>query len=147
MAISRHFHPEFDFLLTWLRDEVDDDQLRRHILVLNDEENHRVAYRELADCRDVVEFGGLTVSGTVENARLETNKSDWRLAILITPDDTLRYGMARAFQMFAKDTHAAAEIFTDVGEALDWLADDEADRDSLARFVREVTRGREAGAD
>lgn len=134
MGFSRRYLKDNNFLVTKVTGEVNDHNLREHVIELNMETEGISDLRELADCRGIVDLTQLTVQGTSECAKLENNRPNSLLAILV-PDSTLLFGMARAYQAFSEDRRKDTEIFKSIDEALAWLSKDEREREELKDFI------------
>ncbi len=134
MGFSRHYLKANIFVLTKICGEVNDYNLREHIIAFKEETKGMSRLRELADCRGIENLENLTVSGTTRNAQIVDNRPDYLSALLVN-DSTLLYGMARSFQMFFEESRKEVKIFKDIDDALDWLAIDDQEKEILKDFV------------
>ena len=134
MGFARHYLKDYNFMYTKIYGEVNDQSLQQHVISLNKETDGISGLRELADCRELSEMTALTVQGTANCACLENRRPYSLLAILVT-DSTLLFGMARAYQAFSEDRRKSTEIFRDINQALEWLANDEGEAEGFKKFV------------
>ena len=134
MGFSRHYLKDNNFMFTRITGEVNDQNLRQHVIDLNRESEGISDLRELADCTGIKSMENLTVKGTSGCADLENNRPNSLLAILVT-DSALLYGMARAYQAFSEDRRESVQIFKDKNEALAWLANDDAEIEVFNKFI------------
>ncbi|MCP4631401.1 MAG: hypothetical protein GY855_00635 [candidate division Zixibacteria bacterium] len=134
MGFQRHFLKQDNFILSKASGELNDQDLMQQVVSLNRETEGVSDFRELSDCRDLKSLEKLTVHGTTQCAQAEENRSESLLAILIA-DSNLHFGMARAYQMLAEENRKAVKIFTDLHEALAWLAKDSQEIEVLKNFV------------
>lgn len=111
-------------MYTRISGEINDEDLKQHVIDFNKETEGISDLRELADCRDLLNLEALTVKGTSDCAILEDNKPESLLAILVT-ESSLLFGMARVYQIFAEGRRECVKIFKDINSALKWLAKDE----------------------
>jgi len=140
MGIRRQHAKGHNFILTLLSDTLNDEILMEHVRLLNIETTGAVNLKELADCRWLTSFDGLTVSGTTMCAKVENNKPGSLLAILVPPGNKALFGLARAYQMFAEKHRQIIRIFTDLHEALNWLGDDPSEAEALIEVVNHANR-------
>jgi len=135
MGFSRHYFKEYNFMLTKINGEINDNDLSRHVVALNKETEGLINLKELADCREITKIN-LTTQGTTINASHEKNKPGSKLAILTPVDNTLIFAMARAYQMFSEDYRESVGLFHDLNEALVWLTDNnEPENKSLTLLI------------
>ncbi len=123
MAISRRYFADEDFVLTWIHGSVDDLQLHEHVIALNQESRAMGAFSELADCRDVEDFEGITNQGMVIAAQLESFRPTSRrgqLAIVVREPEHLT--IVRIYQAVCEGFRRAVLATLDYDEALAWLA-------------------------
>lgn len=119
---ARFYKFEHNFVLVNVTQNVDDDQLRQHVLDYNREVGDRQGLLELADCRGMTDVQHLTVQGCIECAFLERESPrvvGGKLAVLVT--SPLHYGIARAYASIAELNRGSAQVFYALEEALDWL--------------------------
>ena len=103
--------------------DIDDDQIREHILQLDIEAANIVGLLELFDVRNILSSDKVSVSGLVHLGQkhpmvMPRNKTG-KLAILVS--NPLHYGLARAFLTFAVEDGGSAAIFYDYDDALEFL--------------------------
>ena len=135
MIFSRHFSKDHNFMYTKIAGEINDQNLRQHVIDKNKETEGISNFRELADCREISCMDSLTVQGAADSADTERDMHDSLLAILVT-NSTLLFGLARAYQTFAEDRRKSVEIFKDIDKALAWLANDEQEVDLLNEYIK-----------
>ena len=123
MGFSLHYLKDHKFMYTRISGEINDQDLKQHVIDFNKETEGISDLRELADCRDLINLEALTVKGTSDCAILEDNKPESLLAILVT-ESPLLFGMARVYQIFAEGRRESVKIFKDINSALKWLAKD-----------------------
>ena len=134
MGFSAHFLKTRGFLLNTISGELTDENLMNHVSALNKVTRNMLDLRELADCRGVTCVDGLSAVGVAETANIEVLKPGSLLAILISESDLL-YGMARAYQAFSEEKRKDTEIFSNLNDALRWLANDDIEYELLLEFV------------
>ena len=134
MGFSTYYLKDHNFILTHISDEVDDHNLKQYVLTLNKNTEGMLNIRELADCRCVESMEKLTSQGTAACAELEKYRPDSLLAILVT-ESPLLYGLVRTYQTFAEGRRKEVKIFTDINQALTWLANDEKDLQIINNFA------------
>jgi hypothetical protein len=122
------------FMFTKISGDVNDQNLKQHVLDLNRETEGISNLRERADCRVITDMERLSVQGTADCARLESNRPHSLLAIFVT-DSTLLYGMARAYQVFSEDRRKGTKIFKNLDDALAWLANDDQEARLFYDFI------------
>lgn len=135
MGFIRKFYQQYDFMLTIISGKVDDKNLFEHVLALNTETEGVIGLKELADARNMTDLKSLSVKGVTRCAAAEIDRPGSKLALLIPRKTPMVYGMARAFQVFSDKHREEVKIFTDIEDAVDWLADNEADSVSISDFV------------
>lgn len=133
MEFNRFYAEDLKFEVTLVSGEINDDNLREHILKLNESTGDISDLKELADCRNITSLEKITVAGTVRNADLEATRPESRLALLVS-DDVLLYGMARSYQQFSEDRRESCQIFKSLDDALLWLAKE--DKEQALSFER-----------
>lgn len=139
MAIEMHYLEERRFMLTVVHGEIHDEQLMEHVQELNQVTAGVSDLRELADSRQITDLERLSVRGTTLGAAHEIPRLEGKLAILVT-DSPLMFGLARAYQAFAQNQRGSVEIFHELDEALEFLAEGEEDLQGLREFVAGVGR-------
>ena len=137
MGFTRHYLKEYNFMLTKITGEVNDQNLKQHVMSLNKETEGISALRELADCREIADMSHLTVKGTADCAQLENKRPNSLLALLVS-DSKLLFGMARAYQTFSEDRRKETKIFKNLVDALGWLARDEKEIEFLKEFIEKA---------
>lgn len=137
MGFSRHYLKECNFMLTKISGEVNDQNLRQHVIDLNRETEGISDLRELADCRDIRDMKRLSAQVTADCGHLENNRPYSLLALLIN-DSKLLFGMARAYQTFSQDRRKDTQIFKNLNDALSWLARDEKEIEILKDFIHKI---------
>ena len=70
-----------------------------------------------------------------DSAESEKNKQGSKLAILVSKDSDVVYGMANAYRMFAEEHREFVKIFRELQEALIWLSDSDLEAESLSALV------------
>jgi hypothetical protein len=136
MAFSRHFLRQHDFAFTQCHGVIDDNSLRIHLLCFGIEAQGMTTIRELADARGIEKANKATVSGLVELAQLDKERSAGRkeyLAIVVTRP--LIYEM---FRLYADSVRAGKQdigIFHKPSQALSWLGYDGPEVSQLHRFM------------
>ena len=110
MGFSRYYFQEYNFMLTKITGEINDDDLYHHVVTLNQESEGLINLKELADCREITKIN-LSTNGTTKNASYEKNKPGSRLAILTPKGNDLIFAMARACQMFSGDSRESVNLF------------------------------------
>jgi hypothetical protein len=138
MGLSSHYLEDKEFLFSRISGDLNNLNLFHFVLEVNRLNANKTIRKELADCREVTTLDEMTVPGVVACARAEKERSESLLAILIT-ESALQFGMARAFQTFSADQRKGVEIFTDIHEALAWLAKDEQEAEVIRSFVESLT--------
>jgi len=134
MGFSVYFNQKNHFVLTRLSGDIDNNNLRNHVLNLNKLTEGISELREIADCRNIENISYLTVEGTKIGAELESNKLGSLLAIVV-PDSPLFYGMARVYQTFSGNHREAVNLFYNIRDALAWLGYGEVEIEELITFV------------
>ncbi len=134
MGITMHYLKEYNFILSKLSGEINDQNLREYVLAFNKKTRGIPNLRELADCREIENLENMTVRGATSISQDVENHPDSIIAILVN-DSTLLYGMARSYQMFQYEKRKAAEIFKDIDEALSWLSDNDSEIEEFKKFV------------
>lgn len=133
--IERNFKPESRFVHVVLRDDMNDAQVREHLIAYNQEAADLHAVLELVDCRPLTDISDLTAQGCFQNALLEEGQP-WsrggKLAVFVT--NKHQYGMARAYCISASSYRQEAEVFYELREALEWLQPDE-DLGEILTFI------------
>ena len=136
MGFSRHLLKSHKFMYNKVSGEVNDHNLKQHIIDLNLETEDIDDLRELADCRDISNVKDLTIErGISPSVSSIKNKPQGMLAILV-PESPLIFGMARAYKTFAEDELKYVEIFKDINHALEWLAKDEQEIAIFNEFIK-----------
>lgn len=135
MGFSLHYLKDHRFMYTRISGEINDQDLKQHVIDFNKETEGISDLRELADCRDLINLEALTVKGTSYSAILEDNKPESLLAILVT-ESSLLFGMARVYQIFAEGRRESVKIFKDINSALKWLAKDEQEVAIFNEFIK-----------
>ena len=135
MEPGSYYLEEHGFVFNKFAGKVDDASLLRLINKINDIAGGRADLRELSDCRDVQSIEELTVEGTISSSKEEINRPQSLLAILVPEFDQQIWGMAKVYQSFSEGTRQAVEIFTDLGEAISWLARDPDEENLLQEFI------------
>lgn len=136
MGFSIHYLKDHRFMYTKISGEINNQNLKQHVIDFNKETEGISDLRELADCRDLINLKALTVNGTSYCATLENNKPQSLLAILVT-ESPLLFGMARVYQIFAEGRRGCVKIFKDINNALEWLAKDEQEITLFNEFIKE----------
>lgn len=142
MGITRHYCHDLNFVLVRFAGEVDDMQLRQHMLAINEETRHNDSIKEIADCREVTSVASLSVKGTIEAVGLTVDQPRCRngkLAILI-PEDLVSLGLAKVFQSMSSSHRKDVEIFYDAASALTWLGYDGTQSGRLKDFMNTSRR-------
>ena len=138
MGFTRYYFQEYNFMLTKLAGEVNDNDLSHHVVALNQETEGLTSLKELADCREITKIK-LSTQGTTDSAGHEKNKPGSKLAILTPKGNNLIFAMARAYQMFSEDFRESVRIFHDLHEAINWLSSDNVlEREALIDLVNDV---------
>ena len=135
MGFSLHYLKDHKFMYTRISGEINDQDLKQHVINFNKETEGISDLRELADCRDLINLEALTVKGTSYSAILEDNKPESLLAILVT-ESALLFGMARVYQIFVEGRRESVKIFKDINSALKWLAKDEQEIAIFNEFIK-----------
>ena len=136
MGFSRHLLKSHKFLYTKISGEINDHNLRQHIIDLNSETEDIYDLRELADCRDITNVKDLTIKeGISTNVSMIKNKHQGVLAMVI-PESLLLYGMARAYQTFVANKVKCVEVFKDINNALEWLANNDQEIAKFNEFIK-----------
>ena len=134
MGFSRHFLKENNFLLTRVSGDINKTNLMEHMIAFNNETSGISDLRELGDLRGIESLDELSVSQTTRLAGIENSHPGFLLA-MVTDENPLVYGMARAFQMFAENNKKEVRVFKDMDEALSWIAKDDEEFDVLKAFI------------
>ncbi len=136
MGFSRHFIQKYNFMLTKITGEINDDDLSHHVGALNQETEGLTNLKELADCRGITKIN-LSTRGTTLNADREKNKPGSNLAILVPKENDMIFAMARAYQMFSENHRKSVEVFRDYSEAISWLTKDNSQEiDEINKFIK-----------
>ena len=135
MGFSLHYLKDHRFMYTRISGEINDQDLKQHVINFNKETEGISDLRELADCRNLINLEALTVKGTSYSAILEDNKPESLLAILVT-ESALLFGMARVYQIFVEGRRESVKIFKDINSALKWLAKDEQEIAIFNEFIK-----------
>jgi len=125
MGFKRHYFKQYNFMLTKISGEINDNDLSLHVEDMNQAADGLINLKELADCREITIIN-LTTQGTTNNASDENNKPGSKLAILTPVDNVMILAMARAYQIFSEDNRESVGLFQDFDEAMVWLTDDNA---------------------
>ena len=124
-------------MFTKISGEVNDQNLRQHVVDLNRETEGIYDLRELADCRDIQDMRHLSAQGTADCAQIENKRPNSLLALLVS-ESSLLFGMARAYQAFSQDRRKDAQIFKNLDDALVWLSSDEKEIEILKDFINKT---------
>ena len=90
MGFTRHYIKNKNFVLTLVRDKVNNKLLEEHVLALTNEIKDIHPIKELADVSELHDLSGLTEGGIIYSASLEYERTPHRkdkLAILVSNDD------------------------------------------------------------
>lgn len=136
MGTRSYYLEENSFILNKFSGDVSDEGLSQLINKINDKAGNVPDLRELADCRDLQSIDDMTVEGTISNSKEEVNRPQSLLAILIPEYNQQIRGMAKVYQSFSEATRKAVKIFSDLEEAISWLAHDEQEKEVLRDFIR-----------
>ena len=137
MGFSVYFNQKHNFMLTRLSGDINNNNLRNHVLNLNKLTEGVSRLREIADGRKIENISCLTVEGTTIGAELESNKPGSLLAIVV-PDSPSFYGVARVYQTFAGNQRKGVILFYTIRDALTWLGYGEVEIKELITFVETV---------
>ena len=136
MAIHSYYLKEHRFALNIFTGELDDKSLMKLINDVNKVAENVPDLRSLSDARELQSIDNLSVEGTIGSSKVEINRPQSLLAILIPEFNQQIYGMVKVYQSFSEGNRKAVEIFTDLNEALSWLARDEQDKEVLRDFIK-----------
>lgn len=134
MPFIRKYMKEKNFVLTLVRDKVDNRMLYEHVHALTNETRDMHPFAELADCSEVHDITGFTESGVMYAASLEHDripiKRD-RLALLVPNPDY--HELANRYKLISEYYRDDVKIFDEFQPAIDWLglADLEGDINAL----------------
>jgi len=120
MRVLRRIVKEQDLVLTKISGCLNDKQLMKYISVLGRTDGEKPQTKQLVDCRNVTCMRKMTVRGATSYAKREPIEQD-HLSALLIPDNSLSFGMARAYQTFASEKKRNVEIFKDFDHAMVWL--------------------------
>jgi len=137
MPIRTYYFKEHSFMLNEFSGGLDDESLMKLINDVNDKTEGITGLRQLSDCRELQNIDNLTVQGTVISSNEEINRPQSLLAILVPEFNQQIYGMAKVYQSFSEANRKAVKIFTDLDEALSWLAQHDQEKELLKKFVNE----------
>ena len=135
MAIRTYYLEGHKFILNEFSGDLDDESLKNLIKDVNVKTKEITDLRELSDCRELQSIDNLTVQGTIVSSQLETNRPQSLLAIVTPEFNQQIHGMAKVYQSFSEATREAVKIFTDIDEAVSWLAKDDQEKEILENFV------------
>jgi len=121
-------------MFTKIVGEITAQDLSSHVFALNEETEGIANLKELADCREITKIN-LSAQDVTNSACNEQNKCGSKLALLRSKESDLIYGMINAYRMFAEDHREEVRVFTDLQEALSWLAENNLEIESLSKFV------------
>jgi hypothetical protein len=142
--IERFFKPNSRFVHVVISQDLDDQQVKDHLLAYNREAAGKQALLELVDCQALEDISRLTVQGLFNMAKLEAGQSwsqEGRLAIWVRSQH--QYGMARAYCTSAENTRSKAKVFYELDEALEWLGVEEPLRE-IHTFMENNLDGKDA---
>ena len=131
MTFARYYDYDHDFVVTVIDGVMNDDNLMKHVIELNEATKSMVNMREFGDATGITDMSELTAMGASRCATHESHRPTSKLAILVS-DNPVVYGMARAYQTFSMEKREDVQIFHTKVEALAWLADDD---DDLVRMI------------
>lgn len=138
MGFSRYYFKGHNFLLTKVSGKIAVDDLLQHVMAVNKEMAGKINLRQLTDCRNITDLQSLSVKDATNCAQREINKPGCLLAIVV-PESPIFFGMARAYAMFAEDHRGEVQIFQNIHDALEWLANDPEEINILTDFVESVS--------
>jgi hypothetical protein len=140
MPITRHFHRIHHFAYSRCFGNLDDRDMRIHIMNFQAESKEFPHVREILDFRGLEEIDRLTVQGMIEVTDLEKDQSE---------DRDFRLAMIAGSPLFVKVAQIYAEIIgtaklqtmvfdSDVNAALEWLGYDGRTAAELKAFMRKA---------
>lgn len=136
MAMIIYHLKASDFILTKLSGDLNDENLRQMVLILNQATEELSEFRGLADLREITSLKQWTALGATHSSGLETSKPKSLLAILVSKTDLELYGLSRAYQMFSLDIRTSVKLFTAMDKALEWISHDAQDLTALQKCVK-----------
>ena len=74
MGFSRHYFKDYNFMLTKISGEIDNNSLSQHVIDVNNEAEGISNLKELADCREITSVKLLSTQTTTMSAGNEKNK-------------------------------------------------------------------------
>ena len=119
---QRYYKENSCFVYVKVSESIDGTQLKEHVISYNKETEGRTGLYELADCRKLIDVENLSVDAILEAANLENGQSrteNGKLAILV--NDSLHYGLARAYGAISEKCRDDVDVFFDLEEAIQWL--------------------------
>lgn len=119
MPITRHFFPPKNFILTRMTGTVDENDLRRHLIAMNEDATQYTALKELVDCRRMKCNGCRSVHDVMEAASLEKGRPwamNGRLAIVVA--QPLAFGMARVYLVGVEGVRKDVHVTYSLDEAI-----------------------------
>ena len=121
--IERFYKPDSSFVYVRFGLDIDGKQVLQHMLSYNKETKDRIGLLELCDCRTITSLSTtLTTNSLVQSAQLDITEKrvvGGKLAILVP--NKLVFGMARAFEIFARESGRAIGVFYELDEAIEFL--------------------------
>lgn len=122
MGFTRKYIKERKFVLTLVRDRVNDKELCEHVRLLTAETVAMHPFLELADVSELHELSGITKLGTITAGTLEIDRKPHKadkLAVLVSSDEM--YKMAAGYIATSFYYRYDARIFKDFRIAIEWL--------------------------
>lgn len=131
MGITRHYIKEKNFVLTLLRDKVNDEHIEKHVLALTKETRNMHPLKELADASKLQDLSGISENGLISSASIElergSRKKD-KLAILVSSDEA--YKLALIYTNISAYYRYDTKILRDYNLALKWLG--------MSEFINDI---------
>lgn len=122
MAISRSYFPSHRLIVSVFTGNITDEELVRHVKILNEDLQLRQGHLELADVTGIRSIRRLTTYGFQTAASRERDQErvrSGRLAIVAKEDWS--FGLGRMFQTYAEQSPRPVSVFRSLDDAIAWL--------------------------
>lgn len=135
MPTSRQYIESCNLVISRAWGKLTDAELFEHVKALNDLTLKIDTVVELGDIRFLEPTKALTVKGITQAAGHEIVRPNSRLSLLYPPDDSLLFGLGRAYEMFSEWQRGSVGMHDDIEIALDWLGIDSSDFELVKKYL------------
>jgi hypothetical protein len=133
--VTYRYIDDQNLVLGVLTGDLDDEQLLATADDVSANERIRPGYFELVDTRHAASMDRLSAEGlrkVAARASPHLRPPGGRMALVVA--ESLTYGLARMYSVYAEETRSEIEVFRDIEEACAWLGIDCA-RDEIREFI------------